>query len=145
LSGRVWPSARAPRLALAALAVPWGALPALLAAAPLAAVAFGSVVSGALRARPLVATIAALAAGAFIFELWLHLTARPDAAAALSGFRNGGLLAEASWAAYIRNGFHSNVALFMTAKVPTYFGLGLLLWLSARAALGPAPPGRLRP
>lgn len=145
LCGRVWPSARAPRLALAALALPWGAFPALVAAAPLAAVAFGSVVSGALRARPLAATIAGLAAGSFIFELSLHLTARPDAAAALSGFRNGRLLAEASWGAYIQNGFHSNVALFMTAKVPTYLGLGLLLWLSARAVLARTLPGSAAP
>lgn len=140
LCGRVWPSARAPRLALAALAIPWGAFAALVVGAPLVAVAFGTVVSGAFRARPLVATIAGLAAAAFLFELWLHLTARPDATAALDGFRSGRLLAEASWTAYIRNGFHSNVALYAWAKFPTYLGLGLLLGLTARVALGPPTP-----
>lgn len=142
LCGRVWPAARAPRLAIAALAIPWGAFGTLVAFAPLVAVAFGTVVAGLFRARPVVATICGLAAAAFIVELALHLSPRPDAAAALSAFRSGTLLAEASWSAYIRNGFHANAALFGWAKLPTYLGLALLLGLTARVALGGPIPGR---
>jgi hypothetical protein len=142
LCGRVAPGARALRLAIVTLAIPWGAFGTLLACVPLVAVAFGTLAADLFRARPIVATVAGLAAAAFMLELALHLTPRPDATAALAAFGNGHLLAEASWTAYIRNGFHSNIALFSWAKLPTYLGLGLLLGLTARVALGPPIPAR---
>jgi len=138
LYGRVSPGARVLRPAIAALAIPWGAT-SMLTCLPLVPVAFGTLVADLFRARPIVATAAGLAAAAFIVERAVHYIPGPDATAALAAFGSGRLLAEASWAAYVRNDYHSNVALFMWAKLPTYLGLGLLLWLIARVALGPPP------
>jgi hypothetical protein len=136
LAGRVAPRARAPALAVVMLAVPWGAFGSLLAGAPLVAVAVAVLVAELLRARPLVAAVAGLGAAAFVVALALHLTPRPDAAAALAAVKGGGLLAEAAWKAYIANGFHANAALFGWAKLPTLVGLGLMLGTALVAALG---------
>jgi hypothetical protein len=135
IAGRVAPRARAVALALILLAVPWGAFSLLLVATPLVAFVIGMSSGSLLRTRPLAATVTGLLAAAFVAILAQSLVPRPDATAALAPYADGRLLAEASWAAYMRSSFHQNLGIFALAKVPTLAGLALGLALAVRAAL----------
>jgi len=135
VAARVAPRARALALALVLLAVPWGAFGLLMVATPLVAVVTGLLTYELFRARPLVATLAGLLGAAFIAVLEQSLVPRPDAAAALLGYGDGRLLAEAGWTAYMRSSFHQNVAVFALAKLPTLIGAAFGVALVLRAAI----------
>lgn len=134
LAGSVARGTRALGLALLLLAIPWGTSLQLLSLLPLVALATALLAHDVLRARPLFAAIAGLLAAAFVVVLAMGLVARPDPSAALRAVSDGRLLAEASWNAYMRTSFHSNVALFALAKAPTLAGLALFLAVALRAA-----------
>jgi len=134
-AGGIARGTRALGLALLLLAIPWGTFAQLLPILPFVVLAVALLAHDILRARPAAAALAGLLAAAFVVTLALMLVPRPDASAALNAVAGGKLLAEASWSAYMHSSFHSNVAAFALAKVPTFFGLGLFLTVLLRAAL----------
>jgi hypothetical protein len=134
LAGSVARGTRALGLALLLLAIPWGTFLQLLSLLPLVALGVALLAHDVLRARPVFAALAGVLAAALVVGLAHGLIGRPDPSAALRAVADGRLLAEASWTAYIRTSFHSNVMLFALAKLPTFAGLALFLAVALRAA-----------
>jgi hypothetical protein len=120
-------------LALLLLAVPWGwSISPALILAPL--VPIGYVTWRATNGNVVAALVAAIGAAIFVFGLQeLYTIAAPHFGAQLSAPKIDANLPEASWSGYSRGNSSGTLAAW-AVRLPTWFGLALLLALLVREA-----------
>ncbi|MGP6159941.1 MAG: glycosyltransferase 87 family protein [Vulcanimicrobiaceae bacterium] len=125
--------------ALLALAIPWvqfaslGTLFCLLAP-----IAGGVLFASFAGARPSLIATGVLAPLGVLSALWALVgTPAPSAVAALHAAYDPHALAEASWTLYVKTVAATDVGAFDLAKLPTWFGLALIVAIACSVALRP--------